>query len=128
LEHIPGNFEVVLCVIGKTIRTNKILTDRAKLGHFASFGRYCTKKLLEQPSLERLFSLGWEFTRKIDLAEPKVLQAIEAANRYGMASMCMLGNSVFAIGNTPLLQKTLASFGQVWVCGIDQIGARLIEE
>ena len=128
LEHIPGNFEVVLCVIGKTIRTEKILTDKTKLVQIASSGRYCTKKLLEQPSLGGLFSLGWEFTRKIGLAERQVLQAIEAAHQFGMASMCMLGNSVFAVGNTPLLQKTLAPFGQVWVCGIDQIGARLVKE
>jgi len=128
VEHIPGNFEVVLCVIGRRIRTEKILTDTAQLIHIASSGRSCTKKLLEQPSLERLFALGWEFTRKIGLAEPRVLQAIEAAHQHGMASMCMLGNSVFAMGNTPLLQKTLASFGQVWVCSVDQTGARLIEE
>jgi len=128
LEHIPGNFEVVLCVVGTAIQTEKILTDKTKLVQIASSGRYCTKQLLEQPSLEHLFSLGWEFTRKVGLAEPQVLQAIEAAQKFGNASMCMLGNSVFAVGNTPLLQKTLALFGQVWVCGIDQTGARLIEE
>jgi pantoate kinase len=128
LEHIPGNFEVVLCVIGKTIRTEKILADTAKLAQIAASGRYCTKKLLEQPSLERLFSLGWEFTKTIGLAEQQVVQAIKAARSFGMASMCMLGNSVFAVGNTPLLQKTFAPFGPVWVCGIDQVGARLVEE
>jgi len=128
VEHIPGNFEVVLCVVGKEIRTDRILTDTEKLVQIASSGRYCTKKLLEQPSLEHLFSLGWEFTRKIGLAEPQVLQAIETAHQFGMASMCMLGNSVFAVGNTLLLQKALSMFGQVWVCGIDQTGARLIEE
>jgi len=127
VEHIPGNFEVVLCVIGKAIQTTRILSDKTRLVQIASTGRSCTKQLLEQPSLERLFSLGWEFTRKIGLAERQVLQAIEAARQVGMASMCMLGNSVFAVGNTPLLQKTLAQFGPVWVCGIDQTGARLIE-
>lgn len=128
LEHIPGNFDIVLCVIGRSIQTRKILTDRTKLVQIASSGRYCTKKLLEKPSMEHLFSLGLEFTRKIGLAEQRVLQAIEAANRYGMASMCMLGNSVFAVGNTSLLQKTLEAFGTVWVCGIDQTGARLVEQ
>ena len=127
LEHIPGNFEVVLCVIGKRIRTDKILTDETRLLQIASSGQYCTEKLLEHPSLERLFQLSWEFTKKIGLAEQQVLQAIEAANQHGMASMCMLGNSVFAVGNTLQLQKTLASYGPVWVCGIDQAGARLIE-
>jgi pantoate kinase len=63
--HIPGKFDLVLCVIGKEIKTKKILSDPLQLWKIASYGRYCTKKLLEKPSVEHLFSLAWEFTRKI---------------------------------------------------------------
>jgi len=128
LEHIPGIYDMVLCVIGKEIETKKILSDSARLGEIASYGRYCTKKLLEKPSVEHLFSLAWEFTRKIGLADEKVLQAIEAANQYGMASMCMLGNSVFAMGNKPMLCKTLSVFGKVFCCTVDEGGARVLKE
>jgi pantoate kinase len=127
LEHIPGIYDMVVCVIGKEIETKKILSDSARLGEIASYGRYCTKKLLEKPSVEHLFSLAWEFTRKIGLADEKVLQAIEAANQYGMASMCMLGNSVFAMGNTPMLCKTLSVFGKVFCCTVDEGGARVLK-
>ncbi len=128
LEHIPGKFEVVLCVIGKKIETKKILSDAAKVNEIASYGRYCTKKLLEAPSVEHLFSLAYEFTRKSGLADPKVLQAIERANQHGMASMCMLGNAVFAIGDTPLLCTILSAFGTVSCCTIDLQGARVLKE
>ncbi len=128
LEHIPGKYDVVLCVIGKKIETKKILTDSAKLHEIASYGRYCTKKLLEKPTVEHLFSLGWEFTKKIGFADKTVLHAIESANSHGMASMCMLGNSVFAIGNTPMLCKVLSTFGTVLCCSIDEQGARVLHE
>jgi pantoate kinase len=128
LEHIPGKYDMVLCVIGKEIETKKILSDAARLREIASYGRYCTKKLLEKPSVEHLFSLAWEFTRKIGLADDLVLQAIEAANQYGMASMCMLGNSVFAMGNTPMLCKTLSVFGKIFCCTVDEGGARVLKE
>ena len=128
LEHIPGIYDMVVCVIGKEIETKKILSDAARLGEIASYGRYCTKKLLEKPSVEHLFSLAWEFTRKIGLADEKVLQAIEAANQYGMASMCMLGNSVFAMGYTPMLCETLSVFGKVFCCTVDEGGARVLKE
>jgi pantoate kinase len=128
LEHIPGKYDMVLCVIGKEIETKKILSDAARLREIASYGRYCTKKLLEKPSVEHLFSLAWEFTRKIGLADDLVLQAIEAANQYGMASMCMLGNSVFGMGDTPMLCKTLSVFGKVFCCTIDEGGARVLKE
>lgn len=128
LEHIPGNYDVVLCVIGKKIETKKVLTDSRVLREIASYGQSCTKKLLQKPSLEHLFSLGWEFTQKINLADQLVIQAITAANTQGMASMCMLGNSVFAIGNTPKLCEILSRFGKVFCCTVDTEGARLLHQ
>jgi pantoate kinase len=128
LEHIPGKYDIVVCVIGKEIETKKILSDAVRLREIASYGRYCTKKLLEKPSVEHLFSLAWEFTRKIGLADKMMLQAIKAANQYGMASMCMLGNSVFAMGDMPMLCKTLSVFGTVFCCTVDEGAARVLKE
>ena len=127
IEHIPGKYDVVVCIIGKEIDTKKILSDPAKINEIASYGRYCTKKILEKPSIENLFSLSQTFTKKTGLADEKVLEAIDAANHHGMASMCMLGNSVFAIGDTEALCKTLTAFGKVYVCSVDQCGARVLE-
>jgi pantoate kinase len=127
LQHLPGSYDVVLCVIGKRIETKKILSDVKKLHQLESYGHSCMKKLLEKPSIEHLFFLAWEFTQKSGLASERVLEAVEAVNQYGMASMCMLGNSVFAIGNIPVIQKLLAPYGKVWVCPIHQDGAGIIE-
>ena len=126
LEHIPGTYDIVLCVIGKKIETKKILTNKTKLEEIASYGRYCTKKLLQRPTLEHFFSLSWEFAQKVNLMDSIVYHAIESAQHYGLASMCMLGNSVFAVGNTRLLCKTLKSFGNVFCCSIDTQGARIL--
>jgi pantoate kinase len=128
IEHIPGTYDVVVCVIGGKIETQKILTDTKKLQELAVLGRLCTKKLLMKPSVEHLFSLAWEFTKKSGLATEQILEAIEAANQYGMASMCMLGNSVFALGNAPMLQKILTAYGNVWSCTVDQNGAYLLRK
>ena len=128
IEHIPGKYELVLCVVGKRIDTRKILSDLEKMNEILTYGRYCTKKILEHPTLENLFSLSQMFATKIKLVEPKVAEAIEQANQYGMASMCMLGNSVFAVGDTLSLSKTLSSFGKVYVCSVDQSGARILSE
>jgi len=126
LEHIPGSFDLVLCVIGKKMMTTTILSDQKKIDDIATIGRYCTKKLLENPSIEHLLSLSQEFTRKTSLASDSVVRAIDAVKPYGKASMCMLGNSVFAIGNTTMLCRVLAGFGKIYCCSIDTAGARLI--
>lgn len=128
LEHIPGEYDVVLCVIGKKIETKKVLSDSTRMNEIVSYGRFCTKKILQKPSIENLFDLSLRFTKSIGLADPRVLEAIEAAGRYGKVSMCMLGNSVFAVGETEQLCRTLVSFGDVFCCCVDGEGARVVKE
>lgn len=126
IEHIPGKYELVLCVIGKKLDTKKILQDQTKAMNIVNYGKYCTKKILEKPSIENLFFLSQTFTKKTKLADKNVMEAINCANQFGMASMCMLGNSVFAIGQTEELCKILSPFGKVFVCCVDDIGARIL--
>ena len=126
IEHIPGNYDLVLCVIGNKLDTKKILTDTNKMKVISEYGNYCTKKILDNPSIENLFSLSQIFTIKTNLAEKKILDAINSAEKYGKASMCMLGNSLFAIGKTDELAKVLSSYGKVVVCNVDELGARII--
>ncbi|RLF30721.1 MAG: hypothetical protein DRM98_06425 [Thermoplasmata archaeon] len=127
IEHIPGKFDIVLCIVGKKVDTKKVLSDSSRIGKIIDYGKYCTKKILEKPSVENLFKLSQVFTEKTDLADKQVLEAIEAANQYGKASMCMLGNSIFAMGETEKLYRVLSSFGKVFVCSVDELGARVIE-
>jgi pantoate kinase len=126
IEHILDRCELVLCVIGKKMDTKKILTDQNKIKKINEYGNFCTKKILEKPSLDNLFLLSQIFTKKTGLASQQVLEAIGHANKFGMASMCMLGNSVFATGKTNELVKVLSNFGKVFVCEVDEIGARII--
>ena len=127
VEHIPGYFDIVLCILGKRIDTKKILNDKNQTDKIIEYGKLCTKKILDKPSIENFFYLSQLFTNKTGLASKKIIDVINIANNYGMASMCMLGNSIFAAGKTPELVKTLAKFGKVYLCSIDKYGARIIE-
>jgi len=127
IEHIPGKFEIVLCIIGKKIDTKTILSDSSKVNLIGDYGKYCVKKILEKPSIDNLFALSQTFTTKTNLANKSIIDAINVANNYGMASMCMLGNSIFAIGKTKELYKNLSQFGKVFICNVDEYGARVID-
>ena len=127
IEHIPGKYDLVLCVVGKKLDTKHILSNSTKASKIVDYGKYCTKKLLENPSIKNFFSLSQTFAKKTDLADKRVLEAIDAANQFGMASMCMLGSSVFAIGKTDELCKSLSSFGELYICSVDECGARVLE-
>ncbi len=127
IEHIPGNYNVVLCIVGKKINTNKILTDKRLLNNISDYGKFCTKKLLEKPSVENLFYLSNVFSYKTNLSNKKIKQIIESCKNSGKASMCMLGNSIFSIGKTNELCNILSKYGKTYVCSVDESGARLIE-
>jgi pantoate kinase len=103
------------------------LSNSTKASKIVDYGKYCTKKLLENPSIENFFSLSQTFTKKTALANKRVIEAIDAANQFGMASMCMLGSSVFAIGKTDELCKSLSSYGELYICSVDECGARVLE-
>ncbi len=128
IEHIPGNFDIVLCVIGKKIDTKKILSNDFIVKKISEYGRLCTKKLLENPSIENFFYQSQIFTKKTDLADKKTLQAIDLVKNFGVASMCMLGNSIFAAGKTKEISRVLSVFGKVYICCIDEYGAKILEE
>ncbi len=126
IEHIPGDYDIVLCVIGRKINTRKILTNKEHMESIISYGRYCTKKILEKPTIEELFNLSYLFTQKTKLASKKIHAAIDTARKHGLASMCMLGNSIFACGDTEKLCTSLAAYGKLYLCQVDQQGARYI--
>ncbi len=64
IEHIPGQFELVLCIIGKKLETKKVLQDPKKSAKISDYGKLCIKKMIENPSVENLFYLSQTFTKK----------------------------------------------------------------
>ena len=126
IEHIPGKYNVVLSIIGKKIQTKKVLSNKNSLNVISDYGKYCTKKLIEKPSVENFFYLSNVFSSKTGLASKKILKIIESSKNIGMMSMCMLGNSVFAVGKTDDLASLLSKYGKTYVCSVDEYGARII--
>ena len=123
---IPGDWEIVCCTIDKSVSTSDVLSDEKVQNQVQLIGKECTDRLLQNPSIEQLFSLSMEFTRRSGLASDKILEVMDAVNPFGWCSMCMLGNSVFALGDSKKISEILSSYGKVLQCSVDQKGVRLI--
>jgi pantoate kinase len=126
IEHIPGSYQVVLCIIDRQVKTEKILTNPVRMKRIQKYGNICTKRILEGPSLENLFALSRWFAQQTGLLTPKIQSALDAVKDVGHASQCMLGNSIFAIGDTKQLIQRLSGFGRVYISAIDTQGARIL--
>jgi pantoate kinase len=119
--------EVVIYIIGTPIKTKTILKNEKYKKLINKFGSECIDELIKKPDLENFFDLSLQFAQKTGLMTKELRKAIEVAQRHGKATMAMLGNSIFAIGDTKKLIDALENFGEVYVCEVDNEGAKVIE-
>ena len=73
-----------------------------------------------------MMELSASFAVESGLASKRVMEAMHAASKLGLASMSMLGSSVFAIGDKKGLATVLSDYGKVWACKVDVKGPRMI--
>lgn len=125
---IEGTPNVVLAVLGRGLRTSTVISNPAKRRKINLSGGRTVDRLLREPTVEKLMELSYGFAVESGLANQKIIEATSAASKLGMASMAMLGNSVFAIGDTQGLVRVLSEFGETWVCKVDPQGPRIIQK
>lgn len=127
IRHIDNGGDIVVATVGPPLETSSVLHDAEQRAKITRVGRRCMEELLAEPSLERLITLSRRFAVETGLLTPRLREVLEAVAPHGMAAMCMLGNAVFARGDTAALVDALSRSGRVWTCEIDTSGARLLE-
>ena len=126
ISRIGGGGEVVVAVLGSEMKTKDILKNERVADRISESGRECMNEIIASPTIENFFSLSRRFAEETGLMNEKVKKAVKEACRHGMASMCMLGNSVFAMGDTKKIARVLSKYGKVYTCTVDEKGARIL--
>ncbi len=122
VDRIPVQPLKISYVVRGPISTKEVLSDQKTMQEINRAGEAALKDLLKRPTLKEFMLLSRRFTSQIGLASDWALDAIEAVEAVGgMASMIMLGDSVFAIGGG----ESLKEFGVVGTTTISQRGANL---
>lgn len=126
VKRIDGTPTVVLAQLGRRLLTRSVLSNPKKIAAIDRSGARKVKLLDRNPTLSKFMDLSRQFALETGLVTRPVHNAIDAASKLGLASMSMLGNSVFAVGDTEGLVRVLSEFGEVWVCKVDTDGPRII--
>ncbi len=122
LDRIPVASRDIYYVHFGPISTKDVLSDRREKARINEAGKKCLKELLKVPTFERFMGLSREFSLATGLIRPKARDAVEAVEASGgMASMAMLGDTVFS--TTP---EGLAGFGEVGKSKICLCGAHTL--
>jgi pantoate kinase len=120
VETVPVDAVEVSWVCMGGISTSSVLDDEKTMQRINKLGRQALKALLKRPGLEYFISLSRNFAFETGLVSPRAADAIEAVEAVGgLASMAMLGDTVFALGDGSALME----FGPVGSSRIGTTGA-----
>ncbi|MEM2119853.1 MAG: pantoate kinase [Archaeoglobaceae archaeon] len=120
VERFAWNFEFDFLSLGQ-ISTKEVLSgNRSKI---SEIGKKWIKEFMRFPSLENLFRTSRGFAEETGLIEPvrDVVEAVESQG--GLATMAMLGKTVFAYRG----YEALKEFGEPFRARIDCCGVRRVE-
>jgi pantoate kinase len=122
----PVKANLLLAVLGPEMPTKGVLQDPAKVTAINRVGGPLVEAFAADPTVDRLFDLGNRFAEESGLANRSILEVIRASRMFGRATMAMLGNSVFATGNSEQLATLYLKFGTLQRCEVDNEGARVL--
>jgi pantoate kinase len=125
VRRITAEMELLLVTAGLPIQKKAVLGNPDMAAKITAVGHRCVQEFASNPTKENLFRLGAEFSVETGLASPRTVDAIKACSMYGMASMAMLGNAVFATGQMENLVTVLTPFGPRYRCKVENQGARV---
>jgi len=125
---VDEELEIVVGIVGPSISTKKIITDSTWKRRINKAGRDCVDGLSKRPTLDALFSLSRRFAEGTGLVSRTAARALRAVDRVGMASMSMIGNSLYAHGeDTGRLARAMKRHvKKVYICHVDNKGARVL--
>ena len=107
--------ELIFCTIDKPIKTSQVLKIPEMREKITGSGRSCMSQFMSDISFSNFMDISWKFTRETGLAGQSVIEAVSSVHESGIgkASMSMLGNTVFATGDTREIANCLGSYGEL---------------
>jgi pantoate kinase len=95
----PEEKKVLVLWLKGGIPTRNILRDPDMREEISRIGETCLEELKEAPTLGNFMELSYRFASGTGLMSPRMRGLCDALkDAGGMASLCMLGNSLFALG------------------------------
>lgn len=126
VDRIPCDFAIASWVVGPPLQTKAVLMDEAKKRLIASHGEKAMEALLKHPNPENFVRISKKFAQDTGLMSEPVRSAVKALEEKNiLASMIMLGNSIFALTKDPEALRDVLKYPMM-VAEIDHVGGRLI--
>jgi len=125
---IDEDVEVMVAIVGPPMDKPKILTDQGHRRRINAAGKDSVDRMSRNPTLDNLLVLSRKFAEDCGLMSKDVRLALKAVDRFGKASMSMIGNSIFCIGEDlgSMAQAMKKLTDEIYICHVDNDGARIL--
>ena len=109
--------DLTLAVIGDTLSTASILSDRVLSQRISDAGGRYTDMFMEDPTPDNLFEYSYRFAEETGLVPPEMKTILDRlrAEGYG-AGMCMLGCSIFTDAPADVVREAAGDGARVFPC------------
>ncbi len=124
VDRIPTKGIKIFYIAMGAIPTKEVITSSIAKKKINNSGRKALKALLKKPTFENFMALSKKFSYETEILSSRARDIIEAVEaRGGLASMAMIGDTVFAVD---VEEKFLKNFGEVKEARIGFEGVHLI--
>ena len=120
--------DVVVCVLDPPLSTTSIISSAEKRNEINKAGSRCLAIFSERRGVSDFLQLSWRFANETGLATEKVKEALGSIRGLGEGSMVMLGNAIFAFGDTAAMADQLTAFGRVIRTRTYHTGASIVQD
>lgn len=117
--------DVVVCILGQPFSTASIISSEERRRAISDVGSRCLKEFQESPDFPAFLKLSMEFATETGLITSQMKAALDSISDVGEGNVIMLGNSIFAFGNTDVIAERLNKFGSVIKTKISHVGAKI---
>ncbi|MBW3581679.1 MAG: hypothetical protein KY455_01140 [Euryarchaeota archaeon] len=124
-------WKIVCCVLDEPLTTSSVLGDPARRQRVNDAAVGLVEALKDDPTLSTYMRLSRRFAEAAGFITPPLADALDTADRHGLATQTMLGNALHCLvapEAADAAAEGLQGHGRVWVCGIATRGAHVVRE
>jgi len=101
------DMNVSIVILGPKMSTGNVLSDKEAMKRISAAGMRCVDAYAEHPSESLLYELSSNFSGLAGLETKEIGRSLKLLRKGHMASMCMLGNSIFTNAGADEVQRIL---------------------
>ncbi len=118
VDRVMVDSKLTILALDGEMETKSIITDPFYKKKITFYGKNALDMFLKNKNLEYAFELGVKFSKSIGLLTDEMEEIIKKSEKYGFATISLIGKSIVAIGDSNNLQDLFERYGTVYITDI----------